>query len=88
MKRFQYLKSEEDRIPTKEHRVHPNNPDILLPFRRSWRRLGNIDYRDPDCRCLVTLCTLDKVPVFGDSARAQLASNIDWLSGRRPAWHA
>jgi putative transposase len=76
MKRNQYARSKEDAILTREHRVHPHNPDILLPLRRSWRRLGDVSYRDPDCRCLVTICTLDKVPVFGDNARARLASDV------------
>ena len=72
MKRYQYTKRDEDRIPTREHRVHPANPDILLPLRRGWRRLGNIDYRDPDCVCLVTCCTRDKAPFFESPRRIRV----------------
>ncbi len=51
-----YSWREIDDIPTKDFRIHPRDPDVLLPLRRNWRRLAHVDYRHPDCICLITVC--------------------------------
>jgi REP element-mobilizing transposase RayT len=76
MKPHQYPKSEADKIPTLDYREHPANLDILLPVRRPWRRLGDVDYRDPDCTCLLTICTQDRARVFAEPRFAQKAKDV------------
>jgi REP element-mobilizing transposase RayT len=70
MKPHQYSRDEVDKIPTRDHRPHPGNPDILLPVRSQWRRLRDVDYRDPECWCLVTVCTKARERFFSDHAKA------------------
>ena len=65
-----------DNLPTRSYIVHPKDPDIYLPVRRDWRRLLDIDYRDPDCVCLVTICTRDRVPVFSRPPAAAIAKQL------------
>jgi putative transposase len=76
MTRQCYARGSPDNLPTRRHIVHTKNPDIYLPLRRDWRRLPEIDYRDPECVCLVTVCTRDKIPVFGRSQAAGLAKQL------------
>jgi REP element-mobilizing transposase RayT len=72
-----------DNLPTRGYTVHPKEPDVYLPVRRDWRRLAGIDYRDPDCVCLVTICTRDRAPVFGWPPAAEITRQLTEERPRR-----
>jgi putative transposase len=71
-----YSPAEIDQIPTRAFIPHTSRHDIYLPVRRSWRRLSSIDYRDPDCTCLVTSCLRDRVPLFAEPRAARVAKDV------------
>jgi REP element-mobilizing transposase RayT len=62
-------------VPTRETRNHPHFPWLSVPMRLSRRRLPGADYRHPDCACLITTCTHDRIPLFSRSCFASVAQS-------------